>query len=168
MKEERDEIYPDRLCDLRLLSCGGGGDCCAEGRVRSMRQADFRRGKIAYDECGCDHHRRKITAVGTGLSAPAGSEQVDLSNFTVLPGLIDAHIHIWSGPRESNSSEGLEALRAQKAMNYALESGIAAVRVLGTSDFLDVALRDAIDEGTIPGPHMIPAGPALSIPRGHG
>src|ERR1700733_5627174 len=110
----------------------------------------------------------KITAVGTGLSAPAGAEQVDLSNFTVLPGLIDAHIHIWSGPRESNSSEGLEALRAQKAMNYALESGIAAVRVLGTSDFLDVALRDAIDEGTIPGPHMIPAGPALSIPRGHG
>ncbi|HEY4839581.1 MAG TPA: amidohydrolase family protein [Candidatus Acidoferrales bacterium] len=110
----------------------------------------------------------KITAVGTGLSAPAGAEQVDLSNFTVLPGLIDAHIHIWSGPRESNSSEGLEALRAQKAMNYALESGIAAVRVLGTSDFLDVALRDAIDEGTIPGPHMIPAGHAISIPAGHG
>jgi imidazolonepropionase-like amidohydrolase len=110
----------------------------------------------------------KITAVGTGLAAPEGATQVDLSNYTVLPGLIDAHIHIWSGPRESNSSEGLEALRAQKAMNYALESGIAAVRVLGTSDFLDVALRDAIDEGTIPGPHMIPAGHAISIPAGHG
>jgi imidazolonepropionase-like amidohydrolase len=110
----------------------------------------------------------KITAVGTGLTAPEGAMQVDLSNYTVLPGLIDAHIHIWSGPRESNSSEGLEALRAQKAMNYALESGIAAVRVLGTSDFLDVALRDAIDEGTIPGPHMIPAGHAISIPAGHG
>jgi imidazolonepropionase-like amidohydrolase len=110
----------------------------------------------------------KITAVGTGLAVPEGATQVDLSNYTVLPGLIDAHIHIWSGPRESNSSEGLEALRAQKAMNYALESGIAAVRVLGTSDFLDVALRDAIDEGTIPGPHMIPAGHAISIPAGHG
>jgi imidazolonepropionase-like amidohydrolase len=110
----------------------------------------------------------KITAVGTGLAVPEGATQVDLSNYTVLPGLIDAHIHIWSGPRESNSSEGLEALRAQKAMNYALSSGIVAVRVLGTSDFLDVALRDAIDEGTIPGPHMIPAGHAISIPAGHG
>jgi imidazolonepropionase-like amidohydrolase len=110
----------------------------------------------------------KITAVGTGLAVPEGATQVDLSNYTVLPGLIDAHIHIWSGPRESNSSEGLEALRAQKAMSYALSSGIAAVRVLGTSDFLDVVLRDAIDEGTIPGPHMIPAGHAISIPAGHG
>jgi imidazolonepropionase-like amidohydrolase len=110
----------------------------------------------------------KITAVGTDLAAPEGATQVDLSNYTVLPGLIDAHIHIWSGPRSANPSEGLEALRAQQAMSYALGSGIAAVRVLGTSDFLDVALRDAIDEGTIPGPHVIPAGHAISIPAGHG
>ena len=110
----------------------------------------------------------KITAVGAGLAVPEGATQVDLSNYTVLPGLIDAHIHVWSGPRAANPSEGLEALRAQKAMSYALGSGIAAVRVLGTSDFLDVALRDAIDEGTIPGPHVIPAGHAISIPAGHG
>ena len=110
----------------------------------------------------------KVTAVGANLAVPDGAAQVDLSNYTVLPGLIDAHIHIWSGPRGANPSEGLGALRAQKAMSYALGSGIAAVRVLGTSDFLDVALRDAINEGTIPGPHMIPAGHAISIPAGHG
>src|SRR5579863_8671979 len=110
----------------------------------------------------------KITAVGTDLAVPDGAMQVDMSNYTVLPGLIDAHIHIWTGPRSASPSEGVEALRAQKAMSYALGSGIAAVRVLGTSDFLDVALRDAIDEGTIPGPHMIPAGHAISIPAGHG
>lgn len=110
----------------------------------------------------------KVTAIGASLAVPAGATQVDLSNYTVLPALIDAHIHIWSGPRNANSSEGLEALRAQKAMSYALSSGIAAVRVLGTSDFIDVALRDAINEGTIPGPHMIPAGHAISIPAGHG
>jgi len=110
----------------------------------------------------------KVIAVGANVTAPAGAQQVDLSNYTVLPGLIDAHIHIWSGARNSNVSEGLETLRAQKAMSYALSSGIVAVRVLGTDDFIDVALRDAIDEGTIPGPHMIPAGHAISIPAGHG
>ncbi len=110
----------------------------------------------------------QITAVGADLAVPNGATEVDMSNYTVLPGLIDAHIHIWSGPRNANLSEGMEALRAQKAMSYALGSGIAAVRVLGTSDFLDVSLREAINEGTIPGPHMIPAGHAISIPAGHG
>jgi imidazolonepropionase-like amidohydrolase len=110
----------------------------------------------------------RITAVGTALPVPSGAEQIDLSHDTVIPGLVDAHIHIWTGPRGSEASEGLEALRGQKAMAYALDSGIAAVRVLGTSDFVDVALRDAIDEGTIPGPHMIPAAHAISIPAGHG
>ncbi|MFZ0818531.1 MAG: amidohydrolase family protein [Candidatus Acidiferrales bacterium] len=110
----------------------------------------------------------KVTAVGAGLAVPDGAEVVDLSNYTVLPGLVDAHIHIWSGPPFAVVSDGVAALRGQKAMAYALGSGVAAVRVLGTTDFLDVALRDAIDEGTIPGPHMIPAGHAISIPAGHG
>ncbi len=110
----------------------------------------------------------KVTAVGTSLAVPEGAEVVDLSNYTVLPGLVDAHIHIWSGPPFSVVSDGVAALRGQKAMAYALGSGVAAVRVLGTTDFLDVALRDAIDEETIPGPHMIPAGHAISIPAGHG
>ncbi len=109
-----------------------------------------------------------VTAVGAGLAVPEGAEVVDLSNYTVLPGLIDAHIHIWSGPSFAIVSDGVAALRGQKAMAYALGSGVVAVRVLGTFDFLDVALRDAIDEGTIPGPHMIPAAHAISIPAGHG
>jgi imidazolonepropionase-like amidohydrolase len=110
----------------------------------------------------------RITDVGTALRPPDGAEIVDLSNYTVIPGLVDAHIHIWSGPQFAVQQEGLAALRAQKAMGYALGSGVAAVRVLGTTNFLDVALRDAIDEGTIAGPHMIPAGHAISIPAGHG
>jgi imidazolonepropionase-like amidohydrolase len=109
----------------------------------------------------------KVTAVGTGLAVPEGAEQIDLSNYTVLPGLIDAHIHLWTGAQFAVVADALASLRAQKAMSYALGSGIVAVRVLGCADFLDVALRDAIDEGTIPGPHVIPAGHALSIPAGH-
>lgn len=110
----------------------------------------------------------KITAVGANLTPPAGAQQLDWSRYTVLPGLLDAHIHLWTGPRAEHPSPQLAALRAQRAMKYALDSGVVAVRVLGSYDFLDVGLKQAIDEGTIPGPHIIPAGHAISIPAGHG
>ena len=110
----------------------------------------------------------KVTAVGAGLKAPAGSEEKDLSKYTCMPGLVDAHIHLWSGPRGQYPSLPLATLRAATGMEYALDSGVAAARVLGSNGFMDVALQRAIDEGTIPGPHLIPAAHAISIPGGHG
>lgn len=110
----------------------------------------------------------KITAVGKDVAAPTGAEQIDLSAYTVLPGFVDAHIHIWSGPFGQAVSNPLAALRGGKAMSYALSSGVAAARVLGTEGFIDVALKEAIDDGTIPGPHLVPAAHALTIPGGHG
>jgi imidazolonepropionase-like amidohydrolase len=110
----------------------------------------------------------KVTAVGKNLEVPDGAEQLDLSHYTVLPGLVDAHIHLWTGARGQDPSMPLAALRASMAMRYALDSGVAGVRVLGSFGFVDVALANAIDEGTIPGPHIIAAGHALSIPGGHG
>lgn len=115
----------------------------------------------------------KITAAGPNLATPAGAQQVDFSRYTCLPGLLDAHIHLWTGPRAQNNatsttSDPLAALRAARAMKYALDSGVVAVRVLGSYNFVDVALKNAIDEGTIPGPHVVPAGHAISIPAGHG
>lgn len=110
----------------------------------------------------------KITAVGTNVPVPAGATQVDLSAYTVMPGLIDAHTHIWTGRRGSVPSQTLAALRAARAMAYALNSGVSAMRVLGSSNFIDVGLKEAIEEGSIPGPHIVPAGHALSIPAGHG
>ena len=110
----------------------------------------------------------KITAVGRGLTTPAGAQQEDFSKYTCIPGLIDAHIHIWTGPRGKYPSLPLATIRATKAMAYALDSGIVAARVLGSGGFVDVALKDAIEEGTIPGPHLIPAAHAISIPGGHG
>ncbi len=111
-----------------------------------------------------------ITASGANITPPAGARQIDLSAFTVMPALLDAHIHLGGGAgRESEiPSPALAALNAAPGMAYALQAGIAAVRVLGCADFVDVALRNAIDAGTIPGPHVLPAGHALSIIGGHG
>jgi imidazolonepropionase-like amidohydrolase len=53
-------------------------------------------------------------------------------------------------------------------MSYALSSGVVGARVLATQGFIDVALKDAIEDGTIPGPHLVPAAHAITIPGGHG
>jgi imidazolonepropionase-like amidohydrolase len=110
----------------------------------------------------------KVTAVGKDIPAPAGAEQIDFSSYTVTPGFVDAHIHIWSGPFGQAVSEPLAALRGSKAMSYALSSGVVGARVLATQGFIDVALKDAIEDGTIPGPHLVPAAHAITIPGGHG
>lgn len=112
----------------------------------------------------------KIAAVGVALPMPVGSQELDLSRYTVVPGFIDAHIHLWIGEQVDGKaiSYGLEALRASKAMEYALKRGVVGVRVLHTDGFIDVALHDAIEEGTIDGPRMLPGGYALTIPAGHG
>ncbi|HEY7855906.1 MAG TPA: amidohydrolase family protein, partial [Terriglobales bacterium] len=108
-----------------------------------------------------------ITSLGTNLAQPAGSELVDLSTQTVMPSLLDAHTHIAAGALGASPSVGLAALYGSRDVAYALESGVSAMRVLGTDGFIDVALANAIEQGVIPGPHMIPAAHAISIPGGH-
>jgi imidazolonepropionase-like amidohydrolase len=110
----------------------------------------------------------KVTSVGKDTAVPAGAETIDLSNYTVMPGFVDAHIHIWSGPFGVAVSDPLAAVRGGRAMSYALSAGVVGARVLGTEGFIDVALKDAIEDGTIPGPHLVPAAHALTIPGGHG
>ncbi|HUJ33220.1 MAG TPA: amidohydrolase family protein [Candidatus Acidoferrum sp.] len=110
----------------------------------------------------------KVAAVGANVPVPDGAEQIDLSHYTVMAGFVDAHIHVWSGPFSRQPSTPLAVLRGSKAMSYALSSGVVGARVLGTEGFIDVALKDAIEEGTIPGPHLVPAAHAITIPGGHG
>src|SRR5712691_10133008 len=110
-----------------------------------------------------------ITAVGAGLAIPPGAEEVDLRAYTVMPGLVDAHAHLWTGPLTSQTvSDPLATLRASKAVAFALDSGVVGMRTVGGQGFIDVAIAAAIDEGTIPGPHVVPGAHAISTPGGHG
>ncbi|MFQ5742658.1 MAG: amidohydrolase family protein [Acidobacteriota bacterium] len=114
----------------------------------------------------------EIVAAGPAGSVeiPDGAEEIDLSQMTVLPGLIDSHSHLDTGGFFSSQrpSLPLSALRASRGMKRAVEVGVTTLRVVGSFGFVDVALRDAINEETILGPRVIPAGHALSIPGGHG
>jgi imidazolonepropionase-like amidohydrolase len=116
----------------------------------------------------------RITAVADGLNpAPAGARLVDLSGKTVLPGLIDAHVHLTGNPGEPfwneavNSEEWNTLVGVHNALVTA-RAGFTTVRDLGSGRLNGFALRRALAEGLIPGPRMLAAGQALSTIGGHG
>ena len=113
----------------------------------------------------------RITAVGTDLEIPADAEILDLSDATVLPGLIDCHTHITTRPGEAGSFRESFLDAAVLAPSHAkatLEAGFTTIRDLGAAQFVDVALRNAIDRGDIPGPRIQAATLAISATGGHG
>lgn len=101
---------------------------------------DVRSGNVARNSAVIIRGGR-IESVGTA-SAPAGFRTIDLRGRYVVPGLIDAHVHI----------DGIAQMRA------ALESGVTTVRSAGVSHYVDVGLRDLVRKGFLPGPDMIAAG----------
>jgi imidazolonepropionase-like amidohydrolase len=114
----------------------------------------------------------KIVSVGPEGTAPAGAQVIDLPNATVLPGLIDAHVHLTMDARgigygALGISVPREALIGAKNAKITLDAGFTTVRNVAASGFTDVALRDAINDGDVPGPRMLVSGPALSITGGH-
>jgi imidazolonepropionase-like amidohydrolase len=113
----------------------------------------------------------KIVSVGADTQVPAGATVVDLTNATVLPGLIDAHTHITMTTDFGYSTLGIsiprEALHGARNARVTLDAGFTTVRNVGASGFTDVALRDAINDGDVPGPRMLVSGPALGITGGH-
>jgi len=113
----------------------------------------------------------RIESVGT--SAPAGVTVVDLGDRTLLPGLVDAHTHVLLQGDATAPEYNVQILqeypahrvvRAVRALKIALEQGFTTIRDLETegAGYDDVALRDAVEEGVVPGPRMKVVGPALS------
>ena len=103
---------------------------------------------------------------------PSDARVVDLSRYTVLPGLIDAHTHLTGSPylmgyRGLAVSVPREALLGARNARVTLEAGFTTVRNVGASGFADIALRDAINAGDVPGPRILASGPPLGITGGH-
>lgn len=111
----------------------------------------------------------KITSVGQSVAGNA--TVINLPNATLLPGLIDAHTHLTGEPnfgyQELGISTPMEALIGAKNARVTLDAGFTTVRNVGAGGFTDVALRDAIEQGLVPGPRMLVSGPALGITGGH-
>jgi imidazolonepropionase-like amidohydrolase len=117
---------------------------------------------------------RKIEAVGPNLAIPEGAKVIDMSNMTVLPGLIDCHTHL-ADLAEAEPLEVLQRTAAESAYaaipNAAvtLLAGFTTVRDVGVyRAFNDVAMRDAIAKGIIIGPRMYVAGAYITISEGAG
>ena len=111
-------------------------------------------------------------AATANTPAQAGDREVDLHGLTLLPGLIDVHVHLTGATDfdpyfELTMTPGKEAIIGVENAKTTLEAGFTTVRNVGANDFTDVALRDEINAGHIPGPHMQVSGPALGITGGH-
>jgi imidazolonepropionase-like amidohydrolase len=116
----------------------------------------------------------RIEMVGPAASVgvPPDATVIDLGSATLLPGLIDCHVHLTSDPENSGlKSLGIsvprEALTGAKNARLTLEAGFTTVRNVGATGYADVALRDSINAGEIPGPRMLVSGPALGSTGGH-
>ena len=118
----------------------------------------------------------KITAAGANAAIPAAAETIDLGDATLLPGFIDAHTHLtsmYSEDWKQNLIDGLQktipelTLDASANARVTLMAGFTTVRDVGSHDYLDVGLRNAIRDGVVPGPRMLVTVHALGSTGGH-
>jgi len=116
----------------------------------------------------------RIVEVGSGVKRPAGVEVIDLGDRTLMPGLIDAHIHLFLHPGAEDLQTVQESvpqrtITATLAARDDLMAGFTAERDMGTegAGSADTAVRNAIDEGRIPGPRLRISGNAINILGGH-
>ncbi|MCA1658615.1 MAG: amidohydrolase family protein [Verrucomicrobiaceae bacterium] len=118
----------------------------------------------------------KIMDAGSGLAIPQGARVIDLGDATLSPGFMDAHTHLtgdFSGNyqqtilRELQQDAPKKAYAAIPKARVTIEAGFTTIRDLGAGDFVDVALRDAIANGSVIGPRMLVATKGVGATGGH-
>ncbi|MFS2137884.1 amidohydrolase family protein [Duganella sp. Dugasp56] len=158
-----------------LLACAAAGAAdappAAVTAVKAAHMLDVRSGALV-DNAVVLISGERITAAGSKLAIPAGAQVIDLGSKTLLPGLIDMHTHLTGDPQDSGYSIVAKSiprvtLTGAKNARITLQAGFTTVRDVGADGYADIGLRDAINDGDVPGPRMAASGPPLSITGGH-
>ena len=116
----------------------------------------------------------RIISVVSGDGLPRDTEVHDLGDATLLPGLIDAHVHlVWNASAEPHvlveqESEALTALRCAENARRQLRAGVTTVRDVGSSGGLAIDISRAVELGLLPGPRVVASGRAIAMTGGHG
>ncbi|HWY71867.1 MAG TPA: amidohydrolase family protein [Terriglobales bacterium] len=159
-----------------LTSCSAFAQTAARNVtvLRCSKLLDVRQG-IYITNATVRIENGKIVSVESGNVPSPGVPRIIDAPGTCLPGLIDVHVHLTSDPEEGGfgyaelgNSVPRETIFGAKNARKTLMSGFTSVRNVGARGYADVALRDGINAGDIPGPRMQVSGPALTITGGHG
>ena len=144
--------------------------------IKAAHFVDTATGKVLNDQAVVVEGDR-VVSVGAAADVmknlPTGAKVVDLGNVTLLPGFIDCHTHITGQPE--NFYEDIfrrspidQATTSHIYAKRTLDAGFTTIRNVGADNYVDFALKRAIDKGTLPGPRILASGPALSATGGHG
>jgi len=163
------------LRSILLIAVGVGGWAQEAPRLKAVKAAhlvDSRKGTVLPRPVVLVEGD-KVTAVGTDLSIPAGVEVIDLGGATLLPGLIDLHVHItgqagdfWENQFRRSPIDS--AVMAHVYARRTVEAGFTTIRQAGAREYIDVALAKAIDRGDVVGPRIQAAGLGIGATGGHG
>jgi imidazolonepropionase-like amidohydrolase len=167
-------IAPATIVLLALTTCASGQNPSASPAKRVILHAghllDVKTGRMLSDQTIVIEGDKIVS--GPAAANAAGANVIDLPNATVLPGLIDSHVHLTDSPRDFNfglltNSAPRLALEGAANARVTLLAGFTTVRNVGEWGYTDTALRDAINDGDVPGPRMLVSGPAVGITGGH-
>jgi imidazolonepropionase-like amidohydrolase len=159
------------LAGAALLSAAAAAE--AATLVTADRYLDVRTGRYVESPAILIGDDGRIQAVGqlAAMSVPAGTKTIELAGMTLLPGLIDMHTHL--GPADIGGYRFLEytdafwPVAAVGTARQMLDGGFTTIRVVGSGDWDDVGLKQAIEAGYAVGPRIVPAGHALGATGGH-
>lgn len=157
------------LLSLLLMSCAVRADLL----LTADHLLDIRSGRLV-DNAAVLIRDGRIVAAGSrdSIDAPADVRRVHLPGETLLPGLIDMHVHLTSSPdypayKRLALSETRQAIQGVLHAKRTLYAGFTTVRNVGAKGYGDIALRDAIRAGEVPGPRLFVSGPPIGITGGH-